>query len=118
MIENIDLYVGYEDEPEIVFQVIKDEKVVRTLRIWDGHLLFIVENSSKTEMGWKGIACAYYNGDLEEEWIAYNIQECLEDLEKTNVDNEDNETKTVYKALVDIFKYAIDIKAFVKIISN
>mgnify|MGYP003292137273 CR=1 FL=1 len=53
MMDIIDLYAGYEGEPEIVFQVIKNEKVVKTLNVWDGHLLFIVENSLKTELGWK-----------------------------------------------------------------
>ena len=118
MMDIIDLYAGYEGEPEIVFQVIKNEKVVKTLNIWDGHLLFIVENCLKTEMGWRGIAGAYYNGDLDEEWTFYNLKECLEDLEETNVENVDDETKMVHKALVSIFKLAIDIDGVIKSFNN
>ena len=118
MMDIIDLYAGYEGEPEIVFQVIKTEKVVKTLNVWDGHLLFIVENSLKTEMGWKGIAGAYYNGDLDEEWTFYNLKECLEDLEETNVENVDDETKMVHKALINIFKLAIDINGVIKIFNS
>lgn len=118
MTEKLDFYSGYEGEPEIIFELIKNAKKIKTIHIWDGHLLFIVEKAIKTEFGWKGIAGAYYNGDMDERWTFDNLYECLEDLEKIDISTEDKETQTVYYALIDLFKEAIEKECIVNVYND
>ncbi len=118
MTDILDFYSGYEGEPEIIFEMIKDNNCIKAVHIWDGHLLFIVEKAVKTDRGWKGIAGAYYNGDMDDVWEFYNLRECLDDLEKTDISTEDNETQTVYYALIDLFKEAIEKECIIKVYND
>ncbi|MBR5155409.1 MAG: hypothetical protein IKW62_02865 [Clostridia bacterium] len=118
MTDKLDFYSGYEGEPEIIFELIKNNNSIKTVHIWDGHLLFIVEKAVKTDIGWKGIAGAYYNGDMDDVWEFDNLRECLDDLERTDISTEDNETQMVYYALIDLFKEAIEKECIIKVYND
>ena len=52
---------------------------------------------------------------MDEVWIFDNLHECLEDLERTDITTEDNETQTVYYALINLFKEAIEKECIIKV---
>ena len=113
--EVVNLYTGYEGEPEMVFSLLQEDTVIKKLCIWDGHFSFIIESCKADNGEYQGLACPYHSGYLDDKYVILNLIECLDALVNTNISNEDKETQNVYYEIIKLFQEAIEANATIYI---
>lgn len=114
IIDNYDFYVGFEDEPEIIFK--SDDPNIPILHIWDGYLDDILREPSLDGKGWTRFTRDYHQcegafDDNSNETAITNILEYLSDLELYENRHFDyEETKSVYDLICSWLKTVIEKK--------
>lgn len=112
----IDLYTGYEGEPEMIFEITTNT-YSKKLRIWDGYFNRIMKYIGLSQDGnWTGLAYYYHlliGWNEEDHWQVPDLQEALSQLKSVSIpeDEEMHELRNqVLPEIINILSKGIEEK--------
>lgn len=118
-VSEINLYTGFEGEPELVFTQSSDVHEEK-LRLWEGHFETIMtqkENLSSSNE-WTGLAHYYHLclgcwDDDQDNWQIPDIEEALNPLREIKLVDSDDQAIIALNALVSFLTEALNNKNIV-----
>ncbi len=105
-------YKGFEGDPEIIFELEKQNREEYEFGIWEGFFRRIIKKAQPKEGYWTGLAYYYHldKGWYEESpWQVENLKEAYEQLAEIDKDSlEYPEEKEILEIILGMFREAIE----------